>query len=205
MARQERQELDSSSFLKIIDGSICAKSSTPQEGYVEFNTTNPTNGQPVQYFVRRYTAVSGKFVSLKRADIPEKHIKGWNLGLRDEAGNFYIFFKEGAITTNRLLKVFENLNLDEEITVKAWKNKEDGKPAIVFEQNGKNVPQKYGKDNLPEPKKRRNGEWDYSAQDDFLLSNMLDNVLPNLPQPEKAMAASATGSPSNGDDDDIPF
>lgn len=188
-------------FVKIIDGSLCLKSSTPKEGYTLFETKNPQTDEPVSYYVRRFKAVSGMVTGLERVELESSKIYGYNLHMQDEDGKFTIFFKDDARTTDRLLKTIENVDLNEELTIRVWKD-DEGKTAIVFKQNDENVPQKWNKDNLPEPRKVK-GKWDYSAMSEFLYNNVMENVIPNMTPPTTAKAA--TAGAGEVADSEIPF
>ena len=165
-------------YIKIIDGSLCEKSKTEKEGFVPYTTTNPSTGDSVTYYIRRYKGISGKVSRLERVELDGVKIYGYNLHMEDEEGTFSIFFKDDARTTDRLLKVFENINLDNDVLISVWKD-DEGHPAITFKQGDVNVPQKWGKENLPEPKKVK-GKWDYSDVDEFLYNNIMDNVIPKF-------------------------
>lgn len=195
-------------FVKIIDGSLCEKSKTQlNEKYELFKTKNPQTDEPVEYYIRRYKKIEGKIESLERVELEGSKIYGWNLHMSDDDGNFSIFFKDDARVTDRLLKVFENIDLDNEVTISVWKDAE-GKPAITFEQDGQNVPQKWvgGQEgNLPQPKKSK-GKWDYSAVGEFLYNNAMENIIPQFVQAETNQTeAASAASASTPPQDDIPF
>lgn len=196
-------------YVKIVDGSLCEKSKTQlTEKYELFQTKNPQTDEPVEYYIRRYKKISGLIDSLERVELEGSKIFGWNLHMHDEDGNFSIFFKDDARVTDRLLKVFENIDLNEEVTISVWKDG-DGKPAITFEQNGENVPQKWvgGQEgNLPQPKKTK-GKWDYSAVGEFLYNNAMENIIPQFAEKAEAASAASAGTATAGaeNNDDIPF
>lgn len=177
MAFYEEKETEGK-YIKIIDGSLCEKSKTEKEGFVPYTTTNPSTGDAVTYYIRRYKGIAGHIKSLERVELDGVKIYGYNLHMHDEEGPFSIFFKDDARTTDRMLKVFENIDLGKELLISVWKD-EEGHAAITFKQEDKNVAQKWGKENLPEPKKVK-GKWDYSAVDEFLYNNIMDNVIPQF-------------------------
>jgi hypothetical protein len=200
-------------FLKLLEGCIVSKSTTPKEGYEEYNTKNPQTDEPVKYYIKKYKGgVEGKITRLERVELEGVKVFGWNLHMADDDGEFSIFFKDDKVTTERLLKMFESINLDEDVLVKVWKD-EQGWAVLNLLQNGENVPQKWNKDNLPEPKKVK-GRWDYSGVSEFLYNNAIENILPQFAEAqaeadakraeraEKANAATATAAPK---DDTIPF
>jgi hypothetical protein len=197
-------------FLKINGqlGCIVARSDEPKEGYEEYKTKNPQTDAEVVYYIKRYKGgVEGRVLGLERVELEGSKIFGYNLHMEDEDGRFSIYFADDRTTTQRLLKVYENIDLDNEVRIKVFKD-EKGYPAIEFRQDGKNVPQKWvgGQDgNLPQPKKSK-GKWDYSPVDEFLYENAMANIVPNYKAPEKAAAATAAPAEVSGaDTDDIPF
>jgi len=210
-------------FVKIIDGSLVEKAPSekngveiapPNEKYELFVTKNPETEAVVQYYIRRYKRISGKVESLERVEITASKIYGYNLHMSDEDGNFSIFFKDDAKVTDRLLKVFENIDLNEELTVSVWKDV-DGRPAITFQQNEQNVSQAWSggvvdgkwEGNLPAPKKSK-GKWDYSPISEFLYNNAMENIIPQFVKTggtEEAAQAASAGTETAVGKDNIPF
>lgn len=199
MAFYEEQESEGK-YIKIIDGSLCEKSKSEREGFTPYTTMNPSTGDAVTYYIRRYKGISGRITNLERVELDGVKIYGYNLHMEDEEGPFSIFFKDDSRTTDRMLKVFENIELDKEVLISVWKD-DEGYAAITFKQGEKNVPQKWGKDNLPEPKKVK-GKWDYSAIDEFLYNNIMENVIPKFASAEKPAKASKAASE---DEENLPF
>lgn len=174
-------------FVKIINGSLCLKSQTQlNDKYEIFKTKNPETEAPVEYYVRKFKRVVGKVDKLERVELTDKKIFGYNLHMIDEDGPFQVFFRDDSPITTRLLKVFENVNLDEDLEIRVFKG-DDGKNGVAFSQNGVNVPQKWYRNgeegNLPEPRKVK-GKWNYSAIDEFLYNNAMENIIPQFVQQE---------------------
>jgi hypothetical protein len=204
-------------FIKILEGCLVYKSDNPKEGYEEYNTTNPKTDAPVKYYIQKLKGgVSGKITRLERVELEGSDIFGYNLHMEDEDGAFSIFFRDDKTPTERLLKSFENIDLDEEVRIKVFKD-EKGYPAIMITQNGKNVPQKWDKDNLPQPKKVK-GKWSYAEAKEFLYNNAMENIIPQFAEAqaaadakreEKAAAATAGAEATHTGTDDseepIPF
>ncbi len=210
---EENEGGNGGKFLKILQGCIVAKSDEEKEGYEKFETKNPQTDAEVVYYIKKYKGgVEGRILGLERVELEGVKVFGYNLHMEDEDGKFSIFFADDRTTTERLLKVYENINLDEEVRIKVFKD-DEGHPAISFTQGGQKVPQKWvgGKEgNLPQPKKTK-GKWDYSAVSEFLYNNAMENIVPNYVKPEKASAAGAgselpaTTGTAVGKDDEIPF
>lgn len=201
-------------FLKVNGqlGCIISRSDEAVAGYEEYTTKNPQTDADVTYYVKKYKGgVEGRVLGLERVELEGVKIFGYNLHLEDDEGKFSIFFADDRATTQRLLKVYENFDLESEVRIKVFKDDKDH-AAIQFSQDGKNVPQKWvgGQEgNLPQPKKSK-GKWDYAPVDDFLYENAMANIVPNYVKPEKANAAAAGAEAefpamTGPDEDNIPF
>jgi hypothetical protein len=166
-------------FIRILEGVLAEKSTTEKPGFRLYNTENPETKQPVSYYIKEYKGgLEGKITRLERVELAASKIFGYNLHMTDDEGDFSIFFKDDKPTTERLLKVFENIDLDEEVLIKVWKD-DSGHAAITIAQNGQNVPQKWGKDNLPAPKQKK-GKWSYEEAKEFLYNNTMENIIPQF-------------------------
>lgn len=197
-------------FVRLLEGCLIEKSTDPKEGYEEYNTTNPETDEPVKYYIKKYKGgLEGKITRLERVELAGSKIYGYNLHMSDDEGDFSIFFKDDKPTTERLLKVFENIDLNEDVLIKVWKDA-DGHAAITITQNGENVGQKWGKDNLPAPKQKK-GKWSYEEAKDFLYNNTMEKIIPQFAEAQaeadakKAEKATAVAAGASGDTDDIPF
>ncbi len=196
-------------FLRI-NGSLCnivAKSDDPTEGYEEYKTRNPQTDAEVVYYIKKYKGgVEGRVLGLERVELEGSKLFGYNLHLEDEEGRFSIYFADERATTQRLLKVYENIDLATDVHIKVFKD-DKGYAAIDFRQNGKSVSQKWlggAEGNLPQPKKSK-GKWDYSPVDEFLYENAMANIVPNYVKPVKAEQASAASASAVADVDNLPF
>lgn len=167
------QRQSSAQFYRIIDGSICLKSDKERDGYELYETVNPSNKQPVSYYIKRFDGLVGYLTAFERVDKPDKQVHGWQLTLSDEDGNYCLSLKDKNSATSRVLKMLKSVDLAKPLTVRCWLDTKGERPktAIKFEQDGENVPQAYEKDELPAPKERPNGQLDWSAQEDKLYAD----------------------------------
>jgi hypothetical protein len=206
-------------YISLLEGCLVLKSDTEQEGYEEYNTTNPSTKQPVKYYIKQFKGgVEGRITRLERVELEANNVFGWNLHMEDEEGDFSIYFREGKTTTERLLKMFESIDLEKDVRIKVWKD-ENGYPAITMTQEGKNVPQFWNKENLPQPKKIK-GKWNYDNVSEFLYNNAMEKILPQFADAQaeadakkteraEAAAAGAETAPEattgEANTEDIPF
>lgn len=170
------QRQSSATFYRIIDGSICLKSDNSRDGYELYETINPTNKQPVSYYIKRFDGLVGFLTAFERVDKPDKQVHGWQLTLSDEDGNYALSLKDKNSATSRVLKMLRSVDLAKPLTVRAWLDTKGERPktAIKFEQDGENVPQAYEKGELPEPKERPGGKLDWSDQEDKLYTDAIE-------------------------------
>ncbi len=159
-------------YLRIVDGSIVRTSDVEKEGYDLFVTKNPTTNQEVRYWIERFERVTGTLVGFSRVDKPDKHIHGWQMTLRDDT-DYHLSLSDNRSTTTRVLKMLRCVDLTKPLEVGVWKDGE-GKTAIVFKQDGQNVPQNFDKTNLPPPKQRPNGKYDFSESEDILYQDAME-------------------------------
>lgn len=172
-AIQQRQS--STTFYRIIDGSICLKSDTERDGYEPHTTTDPSTGTSRHYFIKRFDGLEGYLTGFERVDIPDKKVHGWKLILSDENGTDALSLTDNSGATTRALKMLRSVDLTKPLTISAWLDTRDGKrkTALAFKQDGQNVPQHWDKDNLPEATQRPNGKWDFSKQEDVLYTDAM--------------------------------
>lgn len=168
----ERQN-NSGTYLRIIDGSICRKSDNAQDGFEPFETKNPSTNQPVHYFIKRYESIDGFLTGFVRVDKPDVKVHGWQMTLTDNGENFHLSLADNRSTTTRVLKMLRSVDLNEKIVISVWKDK-DGKTAIIFKQNDENVKQNFDNTNLPAPKERPGGKFDYSESEDILYEDAVE-------------------------------
>jgi len=207
------QKESSTQFYRIVDGSICLKSDTERDGYELFKTQNPQTKAEVSYYIKRFDGLVGMLTAFERVDKPDVHVHGWQLTLSDADGNYALSLKDGNSATSRVLKMLESIDLDKELTIRAWLDTKGERPktAIVFTQDDQNVPQNYDATSLPKPKERPNGKMDYSESEDFLYDIGVGFGLslqsrPKVSQNRSEQPETASVAPTVDDPDaDYPF
>ena len=163
-------------FLRILDGNIVQKSITEKPNWELYKTINPTTNAPLEYWIERYKAIDGYLVKVERVDKPDVKVFGWKLHLLDDH-EYLIDIKDSSPTTRRVLAMLPNVQLNERLTIKVFKDKE-GYNAIMFQQNGENVPQYWNKENLPEPRKI-GSKWNFSDSEALVYDETM-KLIPDI-------------------------
>ncbi len=191
------QRNSSAQFYRIVDGSICLKSDTEREGYELFKTRNPATNADVSYYIKRFDGLCGYLTGFERVDKADKQVHGWQLTLSDDEGNYVLALKDKNSATGRILKMLRSVDLDRLLTIRCWLDTSGERPktAVKFEQDGENVKQHFDKDNLPAPKQRPNGQYDFTESEDILYADAIEfgKLLASRPNAHKLA------------DPDIPF
>lgn len=211
------QRESSTQFFRIIDGSICLKSDTEREGYELYITKNPQTNAEVSYYIRRFEGLEGFLTAFERVDKPEYKVHGWQMTLSDADGNYCLSFKDNNSATTRALKMLRSVDVTQPLLVSAWKDTKGDTPktALVFKQNGQNVPQNFDQTNLPKPKERPNGKLDFSESEDILYQDAIDfgkwlasnavHVAPADHNDPLYTGPDVTQAPPPDENDDIPW
>lgn len=235
MALHEKTE-SNAKFLTIKHHSIVMESKTPVEGWEEVHPANPKDKKPdgtlgtVTKWIKRFAAVDGKIRRLEWYDrtYGSDRFMGVKIHLKDNGEYFSLDLPMNSRAFGSFIKLVENIDFDKVVEFSAWHNRKDDQTAFAVRQDGEYVKWKYTKDDMgdcPPPKQSRIGKWDFSDQEEFLVSRLLDVVIPHVdalnefdepmpeytddPQPVKAQAAKVSGEPDmppfNPSDDDIPW
>lgn len=176
-------------FLKVKHGHLCEESKTEREGFKKVSGTL-RDGTTYVKWIKPYKAVSGYVNDIEWYDREHegRKFRGWNISIDADGTPCSLDIPFSSRINSRFLKLAENIDFRKPVRFSAWLDKKTDTTAFNVQQDGVSVPQKYTRENpgdLPEPIQRRNGEWDYGAQEDFLCDRMLEVVIPTV----KAAAA----------------
>lgn len=212
----QEQSATNIKYLSIFQGYLTESTKTEREGFKRVETENPSTKETVVKFIKQYKALTAKIVSIEynKVAVNGTTLTSWNLYLTDrEDGeiNYRLQLSANQNAAQRFLKMADNIDFSEPIEISAWLAVEEGKKktAFVIKQNGQNVPQYWTKDNLPAPKQNpRTDKWDYSEQEDFLFTHMMDKIIPALHEMTLNNLSEKRNSSEKQEeinDDDIPF
>lgn len=204
----------------------------PVQGCETVEVTNPKTNQVQKKHGFKYDNVSGFVSKLVKYDTEKKYAQryfGYKLHLVDGAELFVIDMPYKSGILDRFLMVAPSIDFDLELSVSVFKGRsKDGKEpkaAIVFRQEGENVPQYFTKDTpngMPQAKFYEHTKtWDFQEQKSFLIGYLRDNILSRLeasvarrtetithqePEPDP-QGTEDPNMPPHGEigDDDVPF
>lgn len=222
---QERSQ-SNGKFFVIKHNSIVEESSKERPGFEPIEVRNPSTGETVIKFVKRYSAIEALITKIEWRDTEDKYERrymSWKIHLDtgSEKGVLELAFESRS--SSRFMKLAENLDFTEPVEFRAWKDAED-KTAFIVKQFDHSVPQKYTKENpgdCPAPKRAFGGKWNFDDQMLFLHGRMINAVIPAVDAAQAGRSMSqenghGTGGewnerPPDSDppdgliDDDIPF
>lgn len=197
-------------WLQIIDRNICQRSNQPVDGWEQYQSEKATTPS----WIKRYRGIEDAYITDIRwfeRKLPNSDtiLVGWNVRFEVEGQSLVLQLPTNP-TCSRFMKLADNIDFTQPVTISVWKSKDDdGKEstALSVKQNGANVPQAWNKDNLPAAKKLKTGKWDFSEQEDFLIENMTNVVIPKLKSvvPDAPQVTEAEVSTEASSDEEIPF
>ncbi len=178
----------SATWLQIVDGSICQKTNHEVEGWEEKKTVNPKTGKEVISWIKKYEAIEDAYITGIRwyeTPVEDTTLLGWNVTFNADGQTLVLKLPLNQNPTKRFMKLADNIDFSQPVTVKAWKshNKEKNRDEVAFNvlQNGNTIPQKWNRENLPEAKQNAiTKKWNFEDQDTFLVENMNNNIIPRL-------------------------
>ena len=218
-------------YIEVRDFSLAEKSKDDRsaDGW-ELQVTTDTEGKEYTNWIKRYDNLSGRIDQIKfvkstikknPTDTDGIDASYWQLVLEDADEKYFINFKKNSVVGERFTKVAENLDPDLPLTVSVWKDTsgKKAKAAIKFEQDGKNVPQKYKivgdalvdssdetRTGLPTIKVRRDGSKNWDDVNEFYFAQMEDVVIPRFtPEAKPEENRGEVTTQVNDEDSEIPF
>lgn len=180
------EEYDNSGglFLKIRREGICLESKTEREGYRKIEG-KLADGTEFKKWIKPFKAVSGYVTKIEWYDreYNGRKFRGWNLHIDADGVPCNLDIPFASRVNSRFMKLAENIDFRKPVRFSAWHDRKTDSTAFNVQQDGVTVPQAYTRENpgnCPEPIQRRNGEWDYGDQEDFLCERMINTVIPTV-------------------------
>ena len=206
-------------------GGLCLESREPKPGYEKIPVFNPSTGKEQDKWIQKFSSLTGYITDISWYDTEEQfetRFQGVDVTVVDSDGEETILdLPMGRKSLTDFCRRVENIDFSKEVEFRAFPDKEKSDRTVFFlKQDGKTVPSAYTKDGFlneecPQAvQNKRTGKWDFSAQEDWLLGNLLDTVIPSIKgQLDKnaaayqavagvgpaAKAAAATASPVHAD------
>ena len=168
---------------------ICRESDKELPGYNQITVHNPSTGQDQVKWIDAYNKMGGFINSIewyKRKDEASgTTFKGLYLNVVDTEMDILLDLPFGKKPYRVFVSCARNMDFSKPVVFRAWKGKNEktGKDEIAFviEQNGETITWYYkkGQNGLPDAvHNARTDEWDFKAQEDFLLDDILEHVAP---------------------------
>jgi hypothetical protein len=173
-------------FLVVKHHDIVQESKKERDGFEPIVVKNPRTNQMVTKYIKRYSGVEAMVKKIEWYDTERKYdqrYRGWKLYLDADGTACVLDIAFDSRQAGRFMKLAENLDFAKPIEFSAWHDKQHDSTAFNVKQDGKSIPQKYTRDNpgtCPPPKEKFGGKWDYSEQEEFLYTQMVNVVIPRV-------------------------
>lgn len=200
-------------IVMIKHNALCLEAKEPTDGYTEKEVTNPTTGEKMIKYIKLFGSLDGNVTKLEFYNTEDQYDQqyiGVNVHMEDAGEEFILQIPHGKQHFNTFCKIAENIDFTDR--VEFWADKDRLKDTTKFgaSQNGAGVKYRYTKDNPgpmpPATQNKTTKKWDFSKQNEWLLNNLVDNIIPavnaQLGVSEKAQAAAAGGEDRWADDPD---
>ena len=188
--------------------SLCLESKEPKDGYVETQVEIPNtddghgNPETMIKYIKSFKSLDGYVKELEWYNTEEKHSRpylGVKIHMEDDGEQFILDIPYDRQYFNTFCKIAENIDFTERVEFYASPDKDGKGTRFGASQNGVGVKYRYTKENpgqMPLGKQNKTTKkWDFSAQNEWLLNNLIENVIPavnaQLGVAEKTVAAAA--------------
>ena len=187
------------SYYAPFQGCICESSKEPRAGFEEKEYFLSDNVTKRTKYVKKYKSLSGFIskVEYVSKEFEGKKIKQWKITLKDSSSDEVMVFQFGVATNVARCwsKITPNIDLSLEVTICCWPDKQNKDMTVLcVKQNNEMLKFAYTRETpngLPQPKRRPNGEYDWTEQEDFLYEKNLEfvqkvensNFQPQAPSP----------------------
>ena len=194
-------------YLKVSQGKIRLEVQEDTEGAEKRKVTNPSTGEIKIKYELTWTYIVGKITNIELRE-SDQYGNSWSVEVDDGKGTFNLQLNDSTKHSDDLLGRLPNIDFSKEVKISVYPSGqkkqatgvaiyqgEDKIPNFFIAKNGDEWISKNG---FPELKKDLDKD-DYKIHmikvRKFLKKYTLENVIPRLQQPEKAVV----------EDDDLPF
>lgn len=173
-------------------GAILRESDTELPGYEL--VSGEVDGVPYSKYIERHGGVDGMITDIRWYDTGEEYenrYQGIHVEISDDDDMHVLELPFASRPYDSFVKFAENIDFSKPIEFRAWPDKKENSTGFRAVQDGETVRQKYTKqyviDNAGEPgacpvgvENKRTGKWNFDDQRDWLLDNLLENVVPKI-------------------------
>jgi hypothetical protein len=178
-----------------------------QAGYSMRLVHNPSLDKDEPRWLSIFPELTGVITDVQWYDTKDEfttRFTGVKVKVEDDGETFMLDLPYGKRVLDAFLRFAENIDFSKPIEFRAWKDRKSDATAFMAKQDGEKVPQKYTKDYIesgatdcpPATENKRAGTWNFDAQREWLLENLLNNVVPKLQQ-QVSTPPAYTGTPAN--------
>lgn len=171
-------------FFTIKHNSIVRESKEPREGFQPIKVQNPRTKEEITKYIEKYDLLEAIIYKIEWYDTEQRYdtrYRGWKIHLDANGKKGVLDLPFDTRVSSRFMKLAENIDYTKPVEFRAWKDTRSDSTALFVGQDGKNVPQKYTRDepgDLPPPIQKASGKWNYDDQADFLHERMIKHVIP---------------------------
>lgn len=187
MGLKENSNNGGGNILVVQRGALCLKSDTPIDGYekVEGETSD---GNPYVKYVKKFGALDGMVTGINWYDTEDQYdtrFQGIKITIEDDTEHFLLDLPYASKAYDAFTRFADNIDFTKTVEFVAYPDRER-KDSTVFnaKQDGQIIRQKYTKSNLgdcpPAVENKRTGKWNFDAQREWLLDNLLENIVPKI-------------------------
>lgn len=177
-------------ILVVKRGGICRESNHEMEGFE--HVKGDVDGEPYEKWIQKFGSVDGMVTDIKWYDTEDQYstrYQGLKITIDDGDENFTLDLPYASKSYDAFTKFAENIDFSKPVEFIAYPDREN-KDSTVFnaKQDGQMIRQKYtkayvesGESDCPQAvENKRTGKWNFDAQRDWLLDNLLDNIVPKI-------------------------
>lgn len=198
-------------YLVVKYGVLCERTDSPKEGFKEIIVENPQTKQKITKYIKAYSGVSGMITALTPYEnkYENKVFSGYQLQLEVDNEDSPTGFTPVVIDLQirpKMSQVYDkfsnisgNIDTNLPLELSVWTDS-DGKPAIVFKQDGKALKHMYTRANpgeCPQPVQDPITGWDYRDRNAFLKAKIDNELIPRIKP--------TSGTIVLNTDEDVPF
>lgn len=179
-------------ILHVKRGAICLESSVELEGYQY--TSGEVDGTPYEKWILKNGSVDGMVTGVFWYDTAEEgdgsekqRFQGLKVEIVDGDETYLLDLPYGKGPYDNFTKFAENIDFSKPVEFIAYPDKERPTSTVLnAKQDGQIIRQKYTKDNLgdcpPAVQNKLTKKWNFDDQREWLLNNLLENVVPKIKQ-----------------------
>lgn len=182
MLHEQRQ--NDGLYLGVKHGALCLESKEPKEGYELIE--GEVDGEPYSKYIKKFAGVDGRITKIEWYERSGNYgtFRGLKVRLKDKGEIYTIDLPFEKRPYDYFTKVADNIDFSQPVEIVAWPDREKPKQTVfAIKQDGKFIQWRYTKEDMgdcPPAKQLRTGKWSFDAQREWLLDNIINNIIPKV-------------------------